>query len=191
MQRDFTVRKRVILTLLGLVLAADAVLGIYSWQLASGPYTADSEFKKENLQLALLRGDIKKAQSVKEEMPTAKQDCDKFERSLPPASTGSSSLVSELDDIARKSGLQIVVLTTKPQELAKRALTEVDIDATVSGDYASVVKFVNGLQRSHSFYILDGLALSSEGQTQPRTPQTPHAAIRVALHLRTYFREAA
>jgi hypothetical protein len=60
-------------------------------------------------------------------------------------------------------------------------LTEVDVTATVNGDYPSVVRFINGLQRSEKFYILDDLTLASAAQN-------PAAPLRVNLHLKTYFR---
>jgi hypothetical protein len=56
---------------------------------------------------------------------------------------------------------------------------------TVSGDYASVARFINGLQRSEKFYIVDDLTLS---ESQGRNA---NGALSVALHLRTYFRQAA
>ena len=186
MQRDFTVKKRIILTVVGLLVAADIALGVYSYQLASVPRTPQSAFEKENLQLKLLRGDIERAQSIRDDMPKTRQDCDKFEQSLPPASTGDSVIYSELYEIAQKSGLHIISLANKQKPVEDRGLSEVSIDAIVSGEYGSVVRFVNSLQRSPTFYILDGLALSSDAQEQKAG-----GPIRVALHIRTYFREAA
>ena len=186
MQRDFSLKKRVILTLLSLLVAADIALGVYSWQLSSVPRTPQSAFEKENLELKLLRGDIEHAQSIRDDMPKTRQDCHKFEQSLPPASTGDSVIYSQLYEIASQSGLHIVSLANKQKSVENRGLSEVSIDATVSGEYGSVVRFVNGLQRSPTFYILDGLALSSDTQEQKAG-----GPIRVGLHIRTYFREAA
>lgn len=186
MQRDFTFRKRLIVGVLGILLAGDVALGVYSWQLASTPQTPDDQFKRQKTQLALLKGDIDRAEAIRKDMPNIKNDCDKFEQSLPAGSTSSSSLSSEFDDLAKKSGLQIVALGAKQKEVPNRSLTEVSVDATVSGSYESVVKFVNGLQRSQRFYILDGLALGADNQNQK-----PGGPLRVALHVRTYFREAA
>ncbi|HYL63681.1 MAG TPA: type 4a pilus biogenesis protein PilO [Candidatus Methylomirabilis sp.] len=186
MQRDFSFRRRAVLTVLGILLAADVGLGIYSWQLASAPQTSQVEFDKQNLQLKLLRGDIQRAQSIRDDMPKTRKDCDKFEQSLPAASTGDSVIYSELYDIARKAGLQIVSLANKQNSIQNRGLAEIGIEATVSGEYGSVIRFVNDLQRSPTFYILDGLALSSDTQNQ-----RSGGAIRVALHIRTYLREAA
>jgi Tfp pilus assembly protein PilO len=185
MQQDFTVRKRAILIALSLLIAADIGLAIYSYQLSSAPFTTDREFDAQNLKLKLLRGDIKSAQHIKDEMPTTRKDCEKFEQSLPLEGVGSSSMTSDLDEIAQKSGLQIVTLTAKPKEVQNRGMIQEEIDLTVGGDYGSVARFVNGLQRSPKFYIVDALALTTQ------TQKGANGALRVALHLRTYFREAA
>jgi Tfp pilus assembly protein PilO len=167
-------------------LAADIGLAIYSWELSSSPHTPQRDFDEQNQKLQVLRGDIHSAQAIKAKMPATRADCDKFEHSLPPESTGSSFVTSELDEIAKKSGLQIVTMTSKQKELSNRGMTEVSIDATVNGEYGSVVRFLNGLQRSQSFYIVDGLALATDAQNQSGT-----GPIRVGLHLKTYFRLAA
>jgi Tfp pilus assembly protein PilO len=189
MQQDFTNRKRAILALLGLLVAADVALGAYSWHLASAPKTTDREFEAQNLRIKLLNKDIADAQNIQKDMPATSKDCEKFEQSLPPESTGYSAMTSELDDLAKKSGLQIVTLTNKQthqKELTGRGMAEISIDATVSGGYSSVAKFVNELQRSEKFYIVDSLTLAADMQNQ-----SANGPLHVALHLRTYFREAA
>src|SRR5580692_9507529 len=139
MHRDFTLQKRAILTLLGLFLAADMGLAIYSWQLSSSPYTPQREFDEQTNKLGVLKNDIKSAQYIKDNMPTTRKDCEKFEQSLPAESTGSSSITGELDEVAKKAGLQIVALTSARKEIPNRGMAEVTIEATVSGDYGSVV----------------------------------------------------
>ena len=62
-------------------------------------------------------------------------------------------------------------------------MTEVVIDATVTGEYRNVVGFLNGLQRSSNLYQVDSLTLASENANQASAN-----GIKVALHLRTYFR---
>ena len=186
MSRDFTMQKRAILLVVSLFVAADVGLSIYSWELSTAPHTPQREFDEQSAKLILLNRDIKLAENIRDKMPATRKDCDKFEQSLPPGSTGYSSVISEFDEIAKKSGLQIVTLASKQKELANRGMTEVNIDATVNGDYGSVVRFVNGLQRSQSFYIVDGLALGTDSQNQTGT-----GPIRVGLHVRTFFRVAS
>jgi Tfp pilus assembly protein PilO len=186
MHRDFTLQKRAILIVLGLLLAADLGLAIYSWRLSSSPQTPQKEFDEQTMKLGVLKGDIKSAQSIKDNMPLTRSDCDKFEKSLASASTSSSSITAELDEIAKKAGLHIETQINRQKEVPNRGVVEMSIDATVNGDYGSVVRFVNGLQRSERFYVVDGLALATETQSQAAT-----GPIRVGLHVRTYFRDAA
>jgi Tfp pilus assembly protein PilO len=186
MHRDFTLQKRAILIVLGLFLAADLGLAIYGWELSSSPHTPQKEFDEQTIKLGVLKNDIKSAQFIKDNMPATRRDCEKFEQSLPAESTGSSSITGELDEVAKKAGLQIVTLTSRRKEIPNRGMAEETIEATVSGDYGSVVRFVNGLQRSQRFYVLDGLQLGTDTQGQAAT-----GPIRVGVHIRTYLREGA
>lgn len=188
MHRDFTLQKRAILIVVGLLLAADIGLAIYSFELASSPHTPQREFDEQTVKLGVLKNDIKSAQYIRDNMPATRKDCEKFEQSLPAESTSTSSITSELDDVAKKAGLQIVTLTSRPKEIPNRGMTEVIIEATVNGDYGSVVRFVNGLQRSQRFYVLDGLTLGTDAQAQAQAATGP---VRVGVHIRTYLREGA
>jgi len=180
--RDFTVKKRAILTLLSVLIGGDIALAVYGYQLASAP---QKQVGDQTLKLKVLQKDIESAQHIKDDMPSTRADCDKFEQELPLESIGYSSLTSDLDTIAKKAGLQILTLAPKQKELSAHPLAEVHIDMTVNGDYASVARFINGLQRSEKFYIVDDLTLSeSQGKNA-------NGNLSVALHLRTYFREAA
>ncbi len=74
-------------------------------------------------------------------------------------------------------------LTFKQKAIPNRNLEVVDVEAAVDGDYAGVVRFVNGLQRSDSVYEVDAITLA--GDTQSRSGNAP---VRVLVHMRTYFR---
>jgi type IV pilus assembly protein PilO len=186
MQRDFTLQKRAILIVVGLLLAADIGLAIYSWQLSSSPHTSQGVFDEQTIKLGVLNNDIKSAQFIRDHMPATRKDCEKFEQSLAGESTSSSSITAELDEIAKNAGLQEVTQTFRQKEIPNRGMAEMTIEATVSGNYGSVVRFVNGLQRSQRFYVVDGLALATDAATQAAM-----GTIRVGLRIRTYFREGA
>ena len=183
MHSDFTIRKRTILVAVGLLMAADLGLAFYSWQLSSGPRTPQQQLNMESLRRDVFRKDINQAQDIHDQVPSVRKQCDQFEQSLPPAGTGYSSISAELAQIAKKAGLQIVSLSFKQKEVANRGIAEVSIDAAVNGEYGSVVRFINGLQRSSNLYAVDGLDLATETQTQGAM-----GAIRLGIHVRTYFR---
>ena len=183
MRRDFTLRKRVILGGVTLLVMADISLAAYSWQISSAPQALP---QAQIMQHDLLKADIKRAQEIRDNIPATQKDCDRFEQSLFPASSGYSAVRAELGSIARKSGSRLENIAFKQTDIANRGMTEVAIDATVNGDYKSVIGFLNGLQRSASLYAVDSLTLSPETANQASAN-----IIKVALHLKTYFRTAA
>jgi Tfp pilus assembly protein PilO len=186
MRRDFALRKRIILGGVILLVVADVALAAYSWQLSSAPHAPQQQLAVETKQHDLLKADIKRAQDIRDNIPAIQKDCDHFERSLFPASSGYSAVRSELGATARKSGIQLEDLSFKQMEIANRGMTEVAIDATVNGEYKHVIGFLNGLQRSANLYEVDSLTLASENANQGSAN-----VIKVALHLKTYFRTAA
>ena len=186
MRREFTLQRRTILGGLILLLLADIALAAYSWNLASTPRTSQQQFDRQAKQLELFRADVKRAQEIKSDVPKIGTAWDSFELKFPAASSGYSTVTSELGAIGKAAGVQIESIGFKQKEISSRNLTEVNIEAAVSGDYANVVRFVNGLQRSERVYALDSLALATQAQGQG-----PANVIKVSMHLKTYFRTAA
>lgn len=58
-------------------------------------------------------------------------------------------------------------------------VTELRIDGSVSGDYVAVARFINGLERSRSFFVVQSLALSG----------AQGGLVNLQLRLGTYIRE--
>ncbi|HEY6946063.1 MAG TPA: type 4a pilus biogenesis protein PilO [Candidatus Acidoferrum sp.] len=186
MSRDFTTRKRVVLGGVILLVAADLALAAYSFQLASEPVTTAQQFAKQEKLFIERQAPIARAQKIREEMPNTQRECEEFEKLLLPASSGYSSVSSELDAIARKTGVSRQDTSFKPTPIPERGLTEVAIDSTIEGDYKNVILFLNGLQRSANIYEVESLTLAP-----PSGNKGPANVIRVGVHLKTYFRTAA
>src|SRR5437016_6799212 len=100
MRRDFTARKRVILGGLSLLVLADVALAAYSWQLSLAPRGPQHRVQ-EITQQDLLRADIRRAQAIRDNIPAIQKDCEGFEQSLFPASSGYSSVRAELGSHVR------------------------------------------------------------------------------------------
>jgi type IV pilus assembly protein PilO len=184
MDGSFSVKKQTIIVGLGLLLAADLGLAAYSWQASTALRTPMAQLESDSRKLTLLSADIDHAEKIRHDLPATVADCDRFEASLPLSTTGNSAIDAELDDLAKKAGVQIQSLGLRHKDLPARNLTQIDLDSTVSGDYNNIVKFMNSLQRSKTFYIVESLSLQEEGQGGP-------SKLRIALHLKTYFRTAA
>jgi Tfp pilus assembly protein PilO len=186
MRHDFTFRKQAIVAGVVLLVLADLALAAYSWQLASAPQSPREQYALEMKQHDLLKADIKRAQDIRDRIPAIQKNFDQIENSLFPASAGYSKVRSELGDIGRKSGIQLEDLSFRPSKIPSRGMTQVMVDATVVGDYRSVMLFLNGVQRSPNLYEVDALALATENANQGAS-----GAIKVTVHLKTYFRTAA
>lgn len=184
MRRDFKFAKRTILLAVGALLIGDVALALYGWKLGSGPRPGQ-ELAVLAKNRDLLRADIKRAQEIRQKMPSIQKDCDQFEDSLFPQSTGYSSVNAELGSIAGKAGLQVESQNFKEVEVKNRPLIQVDIDTVVAGSYTGIVNFLNGLQRSGSMYAVESLAAKGENESQGN-----RGLVRVSLHIKTYFRTA-
>jgi len=182
---NFYLKKRVILALLGALLAADGTLGYFNLKMYSARGTPQQLLAGETRQLKLLKADVARATAIQKNIPEVLKKFDAFEADLPPESKGYSAVSQELNGYARENHLLIGDLRFREKELTERKLDEVGIEATVAGDYNGIVRFVNQLQRSKNVYILDSLQLESDPAGQGTTN-----SLRISLNLRTYFRKA-
>jgi Tfp pilus assembly protein PilO len=182
---NFKLQKQVILAVLGILFIADMVLAVYTYRQNSSPHTPQQVLAQQNRQLELQRADIKRARGIRERIPAIQKGFDQFEASLLPASKGYSSLASEFGDIAGKAGVKVEEVRFHQKEVPTRGLSEVEIESTISGEYANVVRFLNGMQRSQNVYAVESLALA-----QGDASQNPSGILRVNLHMKTYFRTA-
>jgi Tfp pilus assembly protein PilO len=182
MRHDFRLKRRVIVIVLATLIVADIALGVYSWDLASAR-GAQQGLDFLSLNRNLLKKDIDRAESISRRIPAIQKDCDAFEASLFPETSGYSSVTAELSSLAAKSGLQLDSKSFRPKEVKGRGLTEVEIEALLTGSYTGVVRFLNGLQRSANVYAVEGLSARSDSQAQESRGQ-----LRVTVHLKTYFR---
>jgi Tfp pilus assembly protein PilO len=137
-------------------------------------------------QLALVKADVERANKIRTTIPDILQKFDQFEGTLQPAAKGYSIITQELDEYAHDTHLIVDGVQNHPKDVGGRNLTEIDIDASVTGDYNGIVSFLNHMQRSKNVYIVDSLAVDS-GEGSGRGPA---GVLRVSLRLRTYFRKA-
>ena len=185
MDRTLTVKRRIILAGLVILLAGDLALAAYSWHMANSLRRPLAQLQSDERKLKLLQLDVDNADYIRHNLPATIDDCDRFEGSLLPASAGNSAITAELDELSRKAGLQIQSLVLRHKELAARNLTQVDLEVSVNGSYADIVKFMNSLQRSKNPYAVDTVSLQSGG-----TQNAPND-LHIGMHIKTFLRTAA
>lgn len=185
---DFKLKKRMILTLLVLLLAVDGALAYHNSRLAVKDENPDVKLKAESRQVALVKADVERANKIKARLPEVEKYFDQFETTLPPAGKGYSLVSQEVEEIARDTRVQVEDLKFREKEISGRNVNEVEIDAVLDGDYAGIVRFLNRLQRSKNTYVVDSLGLDSASGTGTAN-QAPPGTVKVSLHLRSYFRK--
>lgn len=187
---DFKVRKAVVLTVLALLLATDAVLAFYSSQIAGRAQDPELALKAQTKQLENMKNDVERANKIKARMPEFENYFDQFESTLPPQGKGYSMVSQEFDDIAREAHVQVKDMKYHQKEVSGRNLDEIGIEATLEGDYTGIVRFLNHVQRSKNTYVVDSLGLDSERGTGPgQNNPGPTGVVKVDLRVRSYFRK--
>lgn len=164
------------------LVALDAGLGIYVWR------TAASHPQSERMALEKLRArhkeygqDVERAQKIESRLPEVERECNRFfEEQFLNSSTGYSAVVADLGSIAKEAGLPPGTIAFKQRELEKRGVVEVELTATVEGEYPALVRFINGLERSEHLYLLDSLSLATAQEKR----------VKLGLVMKTYFRAA-
>ena len=144
----------IVLLLLNLTLA---VRLMFAWNRAKQGDAANiaasqSQYRAMKLKTTPLKGLDKK-------IDQAKLDQQAFYDKRFPVST--SEVLTELGALAVKNN----VLLARDQEAygkPQQRLVEMQIEATLSGDYAPVVRFINGLERDHIFFTIRGIALNGQ-----------------------------
>jgi hypothetical protein len=106
------------------------------------------------------------------------QDADRFYADRLPYAT--SQVLTELGSLQQRSDVRLthVQYAYLPVLSGSSALTEVHMDASVSGDYRPVVEFINSLERDRMFFLVNGINLTGQ--------QT--GMVNLRIRLTTYLR---
>ncbi|HEY6444980.1 MAG TPA: hypothetical protein VIY53_00865 [Acidobacteriaceae bacterium] len=166
---------------MGLVLAFDIFMGV-RFALAWREIRSDqsSAFVAQQIQYGRLRAQMRHLNDLPKKVDTAGQDAQKFyeDRIAPNYST----VVAQLDGTMEKTNVRLAH-SAYGQQPAIPGLTEVLIDAGLSGQYTDMMHFINDLERDrdHVFFIIDGVTFTGE----------QGGVVNLRLRLRTYLRSNA
>ncbi|MGD1210960.1 MAG: GspMb/PilO family protein [Candidatus Acidiferrales bacterium] len=163
-----------------LLLVADLALAFFLWETSrQGPEALRAQRDRLAIQAKLLRADIQRGEKIRASLPRVGMDCDAFYNgSFLNAATGYSQIESDLGAIASKAGVKTPGFSFRQKDVKDRGVTEISISTSVDADYPAVIQFINGLERSKNFYLVDDLRLGS----------ATAGAIRLEIQLHTYFR---
>jgi type IV pilus assembly protein PilO len=160
----------IILLLLNLTLA---VRLIFAWNRAkqgdaSNIAASQSQYRAMKLKTTPLKG-------LEKKIDQAKLDQQAFYDKRFPAND--SQVLTELGALAVKNN----VLLSRAQyghRKPQQGLVGMQIEANLSGDYAPIVRFINGLERDKLFFLVEGIALNGQQS----------GVVSLRMHLTTFLR---
>jgi hypothetical protein len=172
-------RNNVIRWILAVILIADAVLIGVRWRIDSSTHVQPGDLNRLTMLEKQYRADNTRLERFRTELPADEKEWDEFFTThFHPAGAGYSAISEDLGDLSRTAGLHSDAISFHQHSPDARGLVEVDITTAVEGDYDSLVQFLNKLEHSDNFYVLDSLALAS----------STLGKLRLNVQLRTYFR---
>jgi len=126
-----------------------AVMDSHSSEVLAGKQI---QLRALELQTAPLRGLDQRVQK------TRKQLDDFYQKRIPP---NYSSIDARIVELQVASGVRLTRVQYT-QGAAGPGLTEISMDASISGDYPAIMRFVNSLERDQMFFIIRAMALTGQ-----------------------------
>jgi type IV pilus assembly protein PilO len=184
-----TARARALMTALNLHLAGVAVLVllvlylivhlIFVWQ---GLSANNAEaLDQQRVQLIAAQISAKPLRGLDTKLVTSTHDANAFyETRLPYAD---SQVLAEIGVLTHKAGVRWThaQYAYNPQLSGSDGLTQMGIDASVSGEYRPIVEFINSVERDRLFFVINNINLTGQQTGQ----------VNLRIRLTTYLRPSS
>jgi hypothetical protein len=183
-----TARAKALMTALNLHLAGVAVLAlldlylvvhlVFVWQ---GLSANNAEaLDQQHVQLIAAQLAAKPLRGLDKKLVASTHDADGFYQTRLPYAD--SQVAAEIGTLTHKAGVRWThaQYAYNPTLSGGNALTEVSVDASVSGDYRPIVQFINAVERDKVFFVINGINLTGQQTGQ----------VNLRIRLTTYLRPA-
>ena len=147
------------------------------WQQAKGQDAEAVASQQVALKTAELQARPLEGLDVK--LTRASQEADRFYADRLPVSY--SEVLSELGGLTKRQNVRLTHVNYAQAAVAAQGvsqLTEVRMDASLTGDYRSLVLFLNGLERDRVFFVINGVTLTGQQS----------GTVNLRIRLTTYLR---
>jgi type IV pilus assembly protein PilO len=183
-----TERARAMATALNLHIAGVALLAllvlylvvhlIFVWQ-ALGANNAEA-LDQQRVQLIAAQISAKPLRGLDTKLVTSTHDANVFYQTRLPYAN--SQVLAEVGRLTSKAGVRWThaQYSYNPVLKGDDALTQMGVDASVSGDYRPIVQFINSVERDKLFFVINGINLTGQQTGQ----------VNLRIRLTTYLRPA-
>jgi len=153
-----------------------AALGVYFSPLVGSAETRREELSRLQGELRLKTQQVAPLQNLPEKVQLAtKQIADFYKRRFP---EHDSEILSEIGKLASANAVTIEQAKYKVDEEGPGKLMPVEIEADLAGNYTSLARFINALERDDMFFTINSITLGGQQQ----------GPVKLNMKLETYLK---
>ena len=173
---DFRDTRRKLKITIGALAGASAVsAGLLISPLIGSAAARQQELNQLRAQLTTKNREVEPLRGLDKKIPLATQQIDQFYKER--FAAHDSDVAEALGSLAKETGVKIQTAKYKSGDPEPVGLRSVEIETSIQGDYQPLAKFLNGLERSKVFFIINSIALAQQQQNGP---------IQLQMKLETY-----
>jgi Tfp pilus assembly protein PilO len=169
--------------LLGVLLAANLVAAVFAFKpFGGGADDLRRERQQLQQQLAQQQAQLNRARSIASKVTSARSEGDKFLDSyVTDKRVVTSTIQMELMQMSKDAGITLLPTTWNSEPIeGSDSLSMMTINTSCTGTYANLAKFVNLVDRSNRFLIIESMVAA---------PQLQGGNLNVTLKIDTFIKE--
>ena len=171
-------RKKIKTTMIVLACLDVAALVLYMSPLVGSAESRRQEMNRMQAELSAKVRQVKPLSNLPDKVQLANKQITEFYKKRFPSQE--SQIATELGKLAAADGVSIESVKYKVEELGAGNLQPVEMEATLSGRYESLAKFINAVERDQMFFIINSVTLGGEQQ----------GPVKLSVKLEAYLKEA-
>jgi type IV pilus assembly protein PilO len=135
-------------------------IGLLVSPLVGSPAARQQETNQLRAQLTAKNRQVEPLRGIDKKIPLATEQIDQFYKER--FSANDSDVAAALGDLAKETGVKVQNAKYKSGDPEPVGLRRLEIETAIQGDYQALAKFLNGLERSKVFFIINGIALAQQ-----------------------------
>ncbi len=185
-----TLSRRVLSERRGLMIPLLSALAINIGVLVLGVFPLQASVAGDETRAGMVQRDLAEAQRLQRvandtrgSQQRADQDLKKFYSDVLPASYADARtlLYLRLRTISRQTGLAFADSTFDPEPVDDSSLMRLRVDATLTGEYSNIRRFLYDLETAEEFFIVESVKLA------PSSAKDGGGSLEVVLEVATYY----
>lgn len=135
-------------------------LGVLFSPLVGSTAARQQELAQLTAQMLTKSRQIEPLRGLDKKIPLATQQINEFYRDR--FSAHDSDVAEAIQNLAKDTGVKLESVKFKTNDPEPVGLRQMEIDTSIKGDYQPIVKFINGLERSKVFFIVNSVGIAQQ-----------------------------